>query len=66
MQIILMIYMNNENLKILIVLNGLTNKLLGSISELQLLYKITNNLDSQEYLKLQDELNRLSLDEDRN
>lgn len=58
--------MNNENLKILIVLNGLTNKLLGSISELQLLYKITNNLDSQEYLKLQDELNRLSLDEDRN
>ena len=66
MQIILMIYMNNENLKILIVLNSLTNKLLGSISELQLLYKITNNLDSQEYLKLQDELNRLSLDEDRN
>ena len=58
--------MNNENLKILIVLNSLTNKLLGSISELQLLYKITNNLDSQEYLKLQDELNRLSLDEDRN
>ena len=57
--------MNNENLKILIVLNSLTNKLLGSISELQLLYKITNNLDSQEYLKLQDELNRLSLDEDR-
>ena len=60
-----MIYMNNENLKILIVLNSLTNKLLGSISELQLLYKITNNLDSKEYLKLQDELNRLSLDEDR-
>ena len=58
--------MNNENEKILVVLKELSNKLLCSISELQLLYKITNNLDSQEYLNLQDELNKLSLDEDRN
>ena len=54
-----------ENERILVVLDNITNQLLNSISDLQLLYKITNNLDSQEYLMLQDELNRLSLDDDR-
>lgn len=57
--------MKTENERILVVLDNITNQLLNSISDLQLLYKITNNLDSQEYLMLQDELNRLSLDDDR-
>lgn len=57
--------MKTENERILAVLDNITNQLLNSISDLQLLYKITNNLDSQEYLMLQDELNKLSLDDDR-
>ena len=57
--------MKTENERILVVLNNITNQLLNSISDLQLLYKITDNLDSQEYLMLQDELNKLSLDDDR-